>query len=160
MQEFFEKIYRNFTEFFSGLDTFKKVGVVGVGALIVAVMAAIIIWASKPHYKVLYTDLNREDSKQLAILLEDKNIPYQTSEDGKTIRIPENMVNRFRMEVATMGVSFAGTVGYEVFDKQSFGTTSFVQRVNKQRALEGELVKTINYIKGIKRTRVHLSIPE
>ena len=60
-----------------------------------------------------------------------------------------------------MGVNFSGTVGYEVFDKQSFGTTfSFVQKVNKQRALEGELVKTIMYIKGVKRARVHLSIPE
>ena len=57
------------------------------------------------------------------------------------------MVNRFRMEIATMGVSFSGTVGYEVFDKQAFGTTSFVQKVNRQRALEGELVKTIKYIK-------------
>src|SRR5690606_4734830 len=60
----------------------------------------------------------------------------------------------------TMGVSFTGTVGYEVFDKQSFGTTSFVQKVNKQRALEGELIKTITYLRGVKRARVHLSIPE
>ena len=70
------------------------------------------------------------------------------------------MVDQWRLKLATLGVSFSGSVGYEVFDKQSFGTTSFVQRVNKQRALEGELVKTISYIKGVKRARVHLSIPE
>ena len=58
------------------------------------------------------------------------------------------MVNRFRMEVATMGVNFSGTVGYEVFDKQSFGTTSFVQKVNRQRALEGELEKNDHVHKG------------
>ena len=123
-------------------------------------MAAIIIWASKTRYDVLYTDLNREDVKKIAVLLEEKKIPYQTTRDGKTIKIPEDMVNQWRLEIATLGVNFSGSVGYEIFDKQSFGTTSFVQKINKQRALEGELVKTIKYIRGVKRARVHLSIPE
>jgi len=133
---------------------------VALGIFITVVMASIIVWASQTRYSVLYTDLNREDSKQLAVLLEEKKIPYQTTEDGKTIKVPEDMVNRFRMEIATMGVQFSGSVGYEVFDKQSFGTSNFVQRVNRQRALEGEITKTIKYIQGVKRARVHLSIPE
>ena len=120
----------------------------------------IIIWASKTRFKTLYTDLNKEDSKQIAVLLEQNKISYQLSRDGKTVRIPEDMIDQWRLKLATLGVSFSGSVGYEVFDKQSFGTTSFVQRVNKQRALEGELVKTISYIKGVTRARVHLSIPE
>lgn len=160
MQEVFDKIYRNFVNFFLDLSISKKISVVAIISLIIGVFTYFVIWASKTHYEVLYTDLNREDSKQLALLLDEKNIPYQTTEDGKTIKIPEQMVNRFRMEIATMGVSFSGTVGYEVFDKQAFGTTSFVQKVNRQRALEGELIKTIKYIKGVKRARVHLSIPE
>ena len=160
MQDVIDKIFKNFSEFFSTLTVSKKLSLVVVSVLIVGGMSAFILWASKTDYKVLYTDLNREDAKQLSLLLEDKKIPYQTVEDGKTIKIPEGMINRFRMEVATMGVNFSGTVGYEVFDKQSFGTTSFVQKVNKQRALEGELVKTIMYIQGVKRARVHLSIPE
>ena len=125
-----------------------------------AVMVSIVIWASKTRYEVLYTDLNREDSKKIAVILEEKKIAYQLDNDGKTIKIPEDMVNKWRLELATMGVAFSGTVGYEVFDKQSFGTTSFVQKVNRQRALEGELIKTIRYINGVKRARVHLSIPE
>ena len=160
MQEVIDKIYRNFVNFFLELSFSKKISVVAIISLIIGVFTYFVIWASKTHYEVLYTDLNREDSKQLALLLDEKNIPYQTAEDGKTIKIPEQMVNRFRMEIATMGVSFSGTVGYEVFDKQAFGTTSFVQKVNRQRALEGELIKTIKYIKGVKRARVHLSIPE
>ena len=66
------------------------------------------------------------------------------------------------MEVkeATLGVSFSGSVGYEVFDKQSLVLLASFKKVNKQRALEGELLKTISYIKGVKRARVHLSIPE
>jgi len=123
-------------------------------------MTGIVVWASKTRYDVLYTDLNKEDARKIAIILEEKKIPYQTSNDGKTLSIPEDLVGVWRLEIAKLGTSFSGTVGYEVFDKQSFGTTSFVQKVNKQRALEGELVKSIMYIQGVKRARVHITIPE
>lgn len=160
MQDFFEKVYRNFLDFFNGLEPAKRVGMVALSVLIAGAVATMLVWATKTRYEVLYTDLNREDAKKISVLLEEKRIPYQTSNDSKTIMIPKEQVNRFRLEIATLGVNFSGTVGYEVFDKQSFGTTSFVQKVNKQRALEGELVKTIKYIRGINRARVHLSIPE
>lgn len=160
MQDILEKIYRNFTEFYSGLDITKKIGFIIIACMILASMAGIVVWASKTRYDVLYTDLNKEDGRKIAVLLEEKKIPYQFSDDGKTISIPEDLVGVWRLEIAKLGTSFSGTVGYEVFDKQSFGTTSYVQKVNKQRALEGELVKTIMYIQGVKRARVHISIPE
>ncbi len=160
MQDILEKIYRNFREFFNGLDTPKKIGFIVVACMILAAMTGIVVWASKTRYDVLYTDLNKEDARKIAIILEEKKIPYQTSDDGKTLSIPEDLVGVWRLEIAKLGHSFSGTVGYEVFDKQSFGTTSFVQKVNKQRALEGELVKSIMYIQGVKRARVHITIPE
>ncbi len=160
MQDILEKIFRNFKEFFSGLDSTKKLGFIIVSCMIIAAMAGIVVWASKTRYDTLYTDLNKDDARKIAILLEEKKIPYQASNDGKTISIPEDLVGVWRLEIAKLGTSFSGTVGYEVFDKQSFGTTSFVQKVNKQRALEGEMVKTIMYIQGVKRARVHISIPE
>jgi len=160
LQEIIEKVFRSFIEFFNGLDTAKKVAAIGVAAFIVTTMISIITWASKTRYETLYTDLNRDDAQKISMLLEENKISYQSSEDGKTIKVPEEQVKKWRIKMATLGVSFSGTLGYEVFDKQSFGTTSFVQRVNKQRALEGELVKTIKYIRGIKRARVHLNIPE
>lgn len=160
MQDIFEKIFRNFKEFFNDLDATKKMGFIIVACLIAAAMTGIVVWASKTRYDVLYTDLNKEDSRKIAIILEEKKIPYQTSNDGKTLSIPEDLVGVWRLEIAKLGTSFSGTVGYEVFDKQSFGTTSFVQKVNKQRALEGELVKSIMYIQGVKRARVHITIPE
>lgn len=79
---------------------------------------------------------------------------------ARTVSIPEDMIETVRLKMMTSGFSFSGTVGYEVFDNQSFGTTSFVQKVNKQRALEGELIKTIKHLRGVKRARVHLNIPE
>ncbi|EQC45921.1 flagellar M-ring protein FliF [Bacteriovorax sp. BSW11_IV] len=160
MQDFLEKIVRNFTEFFQSLDASKKIGLISISVFIAGVLASMIIWASKTRYEVLYTDLNKEDSKKIAVILEENKIAYQLENDGKTIKIPEDMVNVWRLQLATKGVNFSGTVGYEVFDKQSFGTTSFVQKVNKQRALEGELIKTIKYLRGVKRSRVHLTIPE
>ncbi len=160
MQELVEKIYRNFATFFSGLETPRKIAFLALVGVIVATMIGIVVWASQTNYKMLYTELNREDAKQIARLLEEKNVPYQTSKDGKSISIPEGMVEIWRLELAKSGVSFSGTVGYEVLDNQPFGTTTFIQKVNKQRALEGELVKTIKYISGIEKARVHLSIPE
>ena len=160
MQDLVEKVIRNFKEFFVSLDFSKKVGLVGTSALIVAAMVTMILWVTKTRYEVLYTDLNREDSKKIEVLLTENKIPYEKESDGKVIKIPKDMVKKWRLQIATLGVNFSGSVGYEVFDKQSFGTTSFVQKVNKQRALEGELIKTIKYIRGVKRARVHLSIPE
>lgn len=160
MQDILEKVLRNFKEFFTGLDATKKMAFVAVSFLIIAAMASMVIWASKTRYDVLYTDLNKDDAHKIALILEEKKIPYQTSDEGKTISIPQDLVGVWRLEIAKLGTNFSGTVGYEVFDKQSFGTTSFVQKVNKQRALEGELVKSIMYIQGVKRSRVHITIPE
>jgi flagellar M-ring protein FliF len=150
----------NFIEFFKSLDMTRRLGLLGSAALLVAAISAMIIWASKTQYKVLYTDLGKDDSAVIARMLEEGKISYQVKDDGKTIMVPEEQVEIWRLEIAKKGVNFTGTVGYEVFDKQAFGTTSFVQKINKQRALEGELVKTIMHIKGVTRARVHLSIPE
>ena len=159
MEPFF-KITKNVTDFYNGLDNSKKLGMVAIASLIIAGFISILIWTAMTRFEVLYTDLNKDDSKKIAILLEENNISYQLEDDGQTIMIPEDMIEIWRLKLATLGVSFSGTVGYEVFDKQSFGTTTFVQKINKQRALEGELVKTIGYIEGMKRARVHLNIPE
>lgn len=117
-------------------------------------------WAAKTQYKLLYTDLTNQDSLTIRQMLDQGGIAYRIDDDGKSIYVPEDMVDIWRLEVAKKGVDFSSTVGYEVFDNQAFGTTSIVQKINKQRALEGELMKTIKHIRGIKRARVHLSIPE
>ena len=160
MEQFIKQVSNNFIEFFRQLDTVRKIGLVALAGIVLAIMVGIVSWAAKTQYKVLYSDLNKEDSATIARLLEEKKISYQIDEDGKVIKVPEDQVDIWRLELAKQGVNFSGTVGYEVFDKQSFGTTSFVQKVNKQRALEGELVKTIKHISGVKRARVHLSLPE
>ena len=160
MEEAFSKILDQFKEFFSSLSFGRKVGLLLLSVLIVTGLASMLIWAGKTRYKTFYSDLNKEDAVVISRILKENGISYQLSSDGKTIQIPEDQIDIWRLEIAKRGVQFTGTVGYEIFDKQNFGTTSFVQRVNRQRALEGELVKTIKHIKGVKRARVHLSIPE
>lgn len=160
MQKFFTQVTENLLEFFRSLDQRRKISLIGVGILIVAISAALIIWATKAHYKLLYTDLSKEDAGTIAQMLKNAKINYEVRDEGKSIFVPEDQVDIWRLEVAKKGVEFSTTIGYEVFDKQAFGTTSFVQKINKQRALEGELMKTIKHIKGVNRARVHLSIPE
>ncbi len=160
MENFFKQIVTNFGEFFSSLDVVRRVGVIALALITVTIIVAIITWAAKTQYKVLYTDLTKEDSALIAQMLEEAKISYQIADEGKTIKVPEDKTEVWRLEIAKKGVNFSSTVGYEVFDNQSFGTTSFVQKINKQRALEGELIKTIKHIRGVERARVHLSIPE
>lgn len=160
MQDFIKQITQNFNDFFRSLDTNRKISLLSIGFIIVAVMTTLVIWASKTQYKLLYTDLTKEDSASIAQLLEGGKISYQVKDDGKSIYVPEDQVPVWRLEIAKKGVNLTSTLGYEVFDKQAFGTTSFVQKINKQRAIEGELMKTIKHIRGINRVRIHLSLPD
>ena len=160
MLEIILKIFKNIKEFYLSLDDGKKILSVALVSGIILSIIVLATWIFKTRYEVLYTDLNKEDMKKIAVLLEENKTSYKTSSDGRSISIPKEMINKWRLKIATLGVDFSGTLGYEVFDNQSFGTTSFVQRINKQRALEGELVKTIRYIRGVRRARVHLSMPE
>lgn len=160
MQDFINQITQNFIEFYRSLDGRRRVSLFAITGALIAGLIILVIWASKTQYKLLYTDLTKEDAATISQLLEGGKIAYQVADDGKSIYVPEDMVDIWRLEIAKKGVDFTSTIGYEVFDKQAFGTTSFVQKINRQRALEGELMKTIKHIRGVKRARVHLSIPE
>ena len=160
MQDFLKNISQNFVDFFNSLDVNRRMSLVGIFIAISVLIVVVISWAAKTQYKLLYTDLSAEDSNKIAQMLERAKISYQVQDDGKSIYVPEDQVEQWRLEIAKRGVDFNQTIGYEVFDKQSFGTTSFVQKINRQRALEGELMKTIKHIRGVDRARVHLSIPE
>ncbi len=160
MQDFLNQVVQNFIEFYRSLDRRKRISLFAIAGVICFAMAMLIIWASKTQYKLLYSELTAADSAKIQQILNNGKIEFNLSDGGKEIFVPEDQVDNVRLEIAKMGVDFNSTIGYEVFDKQAFGTTSFVQKINKQRALEGELMKTIKHIKGVKRVRVHLSLPE
>lgn len=150
------------------IQLFKKIGLVKVailaGTLLVMLVSfsLIIMKYSAAQYVILYSNLEIEDSNKIIAELEQKNIPYELRANGEQILVPEDNVLRLRMELAQTGLPGKGTiVGYEIFDKgESLNTSNFIQNVHLQRAMEGELARTIASFKQIKKARVHLVIPK
>jgi flagellar M-ring protein FliF len=114
-----------------------------------------------PDMRLLYGELSSMDSGAMAAKLEESKITYTISPDGTRILVPEGEVGRARMLLAQAGLPNGGSMGYEIFDKQSgFGTTNFVQNINQVRALEGELARTVGALDSVRSARVHLVLPQ
>lgn len=134
-------------------------GAVVLGLLMFFVFISMRI--SSPEMKLLYSDLSSEDSSAIAAKLEETEIPYEISVDGARVIVPGDQIGRARMLLAAEGLPNGGSMGYEIFDKQSgFGTTNFVQNINQVRALEGELARTISSLENIRSARVHIVLPQ
>jgi flagellar M-ring protein FliF len=109
---------------------------------------------------ILFSGLEGREATSVITKLQALNIPYEQKGDGGTILIPSDQVSKIRMQLAAEGLPSDG-VGYEIFDKtDTFGTTAFVQNVNRLRAIEGELARTIKSLDSIESARVHLVIPD
>jgi flagellar M-ring protein FliF len=137
-----------------------KVAAVG---LVIAAIAGIIFFATRGEpvsMEVAFTNLETADSAQVVDVLRDNGVPYEVSSDGSTIRVPSDRVADARLMAASEGLPEGGTVGFELFDSTSFGITNFQQRVNYQRALEGELARTINRLDAVQSSRVMIAMPE
>ncbi len=158
--DFFGRTFETVSTFFQGLSPGRKFSFIAIGIGLIVAFGFLFVWASRTTYSPLVSNLSPEDSTAVIRYLRDKKIPFIVDETGKSVSVPPEKVYDLRLELASSGLAQTGVVGYEVFDKQSFGATSTVQRINEQRALEGELIRTINHIKGVERSRVHLAIPQ
>lgn len=127
-------------------------------AVVVGTLAALI--ASKPRMAVLFSGLTAEDAGAIAQKLNEEKTPYQLSGDGGTIEVPADKVYDLRLKMATQGLPQGGNVGFELFDKTNFGMTEFAQKMNYQRAIQGELTRTICQLRPVMSARVHISIPQ
>lgn len=114
----------------------------------------------EPGYTPLIGNLTPEDTVSIVRVLREKQISFKLDSSGKSVSVPTEKLNQARADLAISGLLQSSGVGYEIFDKQTLGTTSYVQKINQKRALEGELMRTINQIHGIRRSRVHLAIPQ
>lgn len=120
----------------------------------------LINWANKPSYSVAYTGLSEADAAQIVQKLDENNVPYQLKGSG-TIEVPNDQVYTTRLLMARDGLPQSSTVGYELFSGSSMlGMTEFSQKVNYQRAVEGELERTIGSLDALQAVRVHLVLPE
>lgn len=129
-------------------------------AIAVTAFASLIFFANKADYRPLFANLTTEDAGEIVKKLKDQKIPYQIAADGKAVLVPAEKVYDLRLSLASEGLPQGGGVGFEIFDRKNFGMTEFVQKLNYQRALQGELARTISQLAGVEQARVHLAIPE
>lgn len=138
----------------------QRVALFTVAIGVMSALIALALWANRPEYALLYNDLSPQDANQMVTTLADDGVPYRLSAGGTTIHVSADQVSEYRLTFAAGGLATGSVVGYELFDEQRMGMTTFMQRVNFQRALEGELTKTINQMAEVRMSRVHLVIPE
>lgn len=132
---------------------------IGVSAA-VAVITALWLWNRAPDYGVLYSNLSDRDGGAIIASLQQMNIPYKFTDGGAALLVAANKVPEARLKLAAQGLPKGGTVGFELMDNQKFGTSQFAEQVNYQRALEGELARSINSISAVESARVHLALPK
>ncbi|WP_345812157.1 flagellar basal-body MS-ring/collar protein FliF [Paraburkholderia sp. PREW-6R] len=153
----------NFGQRLSGLAQMRgnpRAPLIFAVALLVAVVAGLFLWSRQPDYKVLYSNLSDRDGGAIITALQQANIPYKFSDAGGAILVPAEQVHEMRLRLASQGLPKSGSVGFELMDNQKFGISQFAEQINYQRALEGELERTIESISTVKSARVHLAIPK
>lgn len=148
----------NAQSFVDRLRSNPRVPLIIAAAASVAIIAALLMWASSPDYRVLYSTLTQEDGGKIVAELDTMGVPYEFSENGQALLVPADRVNKLRMQLAEQGLPEASGVGYELMDEQSFGISQFTEHVNYQRALEGELSRTIEDLGPVSKARVHLAM--
>ena len=135
-----------------------------VGALLASVLLAVVFGASLglkgKEYRVLFSNVSGADGAAIVAALQQMSVPYQFTEGGGAIMVPENVVYETRLKLAGQGLPKSGNVGFELLENQKFGTSQFVERVNYLRGLEGELSRSIASIGQVKSARVHLAVPK
>lgn len=132
---------------------------IGASAAIAA-LAALWLWTRTPDYGVLYSNLSDRDGGAIIASLQQMNIPYKFADGGGALMVAANKVPEARLRLASQGLPKGGSAGFELMDNQKFGTSSFVEQINYQRALEGELARSINSISAVESSRVHLALPK
>ncbi|HRH73054.1 MAG TPA: flagellar basal-body MS-ring/collar protein FliF, partial [Zoogloea sp.] len=126
----------------------------------IALIVGVLLWSRQPDYSVLFSNLAEKDGGAVVASLQQQNIPYKFSENGNAILVPATQVHDLRLRLAAQGIPKGGLVGFELMETQKLGLSQFHEQVNYQRALEGELSRTISSIASVAGARVHLAIPK
>lgn len=155
-----EQISKQVRTFIKGLSTRQKITLAAGAAAVAATIWIFVILLDRADYKMLYAGLSPADAQSLSQRLTEKNIPYQLSSDATTILVPADQLDKARLDLAAEGMPQSGRLGFELFDKPNWAGSDFAEKVNYQRALEGELERTIETLGEIQAARVHLVLPQ
>ncbi len=149
------------TEFIRHFGILRLVAILGVTAGVAAMLFGILVGFGTPGMSLLYANLDMREAGAVTERLDQAGIQYELKGDGSTIMVERDKVLSARVMLSAEGLPTSGSVGYELFDKtDSFGQTEMVQNLNRVRALEGELARTIRSIRGVTGARVHLVLPQ
>jgi flagellar M-ring protein FliF len=142
------------------LERSQRVSLIALAAILVVGLAAMGYWVSRPSFTVLYTGLSPEDAASVVEELREKGVAYRLTAGGSTVEVPYEQLYEMRLQLAGKGMPSSSVVGFELFDRASFSASDLQNNVNYQRALQGELERTIMSMQEITAARVHLALPE
>jgi len=147
-------------EWMNRLRANPKIPLIVAGAAAIAILVAMVLWAKSPDYRTLYSNLSDQDGGAIVTQLTQMNIPYRFADNGGALEVPADKVHELRLRLAQQGLPKGGAVGFELLDQEKFGISQFSEQINYQRALEGELARTIETLGPVKTARVHLAMPK
>jgi flagellar M-ring protein FliF len=145
-----------FKQWFQSYTLAQKVAIFGSAAGVVVLLWVMVYFVNQVDYQILYAELEAADAQGVMQRLDGMQVPFELSPDGATIRVPQNRLAEVRIDLAAEGLPSSGRIGFEIFDRTNFGLTNFQEQVNYQRALEGELSRSITTLEEVEAARVHL----
>ncbi len=155
-----EQSFASIAQRFNELPNTRKFAVLVSLAAAVALVVGLFMWARTPDYRVLFSNLSERDGGAVVTALQQMNVPYKMAEGSGAILVPSEQVYDLRFRLASQGLPRGGAIGFELMDNAKIGMTQFQEQVTYQRALEGELARTIQALSPVESARVHLAIPK
>jgi flagellar M-ring protein FliF len=154
-----QPIQKQFTTYWSKQSRAQRIVIISLLVAAIILVPVLVTWASTPSYAVAYKGLSETDAGAVVDKLDSSGVAYKL-QDGGTILVPSDQVYKVRLQMASSGLPKDTSVGFELFDQNTLGMTEFTQKVNYQRAMEGELERTIGSLEGVGAVRVHLVTPD
>lgn len=154
------EIIEKLRERLAAMPARQRMWLLGSALMVVGVAAGLLWLTLRPDWRIFYTGLDSKDAQQLGAELTQAGIPYDLTPDGASIRVPASQLDKARLQIAAKGMPQTGRMGFEIFDKPNWVGSEFDEKVNYQRALEGELEHTIETLGSVRTARVHLVMPD
>lgn len=157
-------IWKSLLDIWNGLSGGQRLTLIGTGTTTIALLAILVWWSQKPQLSLLYAGLDPAEASKISDELRDQKLPFEIANGGRSIYVPNNKVYDLRLKLASKGIprsggGGSGGVGFEIFDKPSFGLSDFLQKANYYRALQGELARTISQMEEVDTARVIIVAP-
>lgn len=160
MNKLWSSLIIQFKNFYKNLTPTKRMSMIASLGIVLAAITVVSVMMSSTSYVSMMKDVSADSLPLVIEKLKSKNIPFKVEDGGKQISVPPEHVYTTQMALMTeLGASHVGNIGLELFDKQDLGATSYVQRINYQRALQGELMRAINSLDAVKKSKVILALP-